>query len=433
MASAARTVRRGRALLPLPRRRWHHPDPLNPSTKGWRSAVKEGELPTKGWEAEIARGLELGLPAASSIVDRDIPTFSRGELPHFAGINTFMKAPYLEDVRLVGNYDATVMGVPYDGGTTYRSGTRFGPQGIRRISALYSPYNYELGVDLREQMTLCARAAQFAAQFSSAIRRNSPTAHAAHPPAPHRCDAGDVFTIPANIEKTFDQISNAVAHVAASGSFPVILGGDHSIGFPTVRGIASVTSKRIGIIHIDRHADIQEKDLDERMHTTPYFHATEIPNVRPENLVQIGIGGWQVPRAAVPIMLQRRTNVFSISDVEDLGVAKVVEMALERAWDGCDAVYLSFDIDSIEPGFVPGTGWPEPGGLMPREALKMVGLIAAEGLCGMEIVEVSPPYDCSDITSLMALRIAVDAMGSMVAHGKMGAHKSIIDKPFVPF
>ena len=274
--------------------RAHHPDPLNPSTKGWRSAVKEGEIPTTAWEAEVKRGLELGLPAASSIEDRDIPTFSRGELPHFAGINTFMKAPYLEDVRRVGDYDATVMGVPFDGGTTYRSGTRFGPQGIRRISALYSPYNYETGVDLREQMTLC--------------------------------DAGDVFTIPANIEKTFDQISNAVAHVAASGSFPVILGGDHSIGFPTVRGLASVTSKRIGmrwdaprtpraaadgphsphtsrappaagIIHFDRHADIQETDLDERMHTTPYFHATAIPNVRPENLVQIGIGGWQARRA----------------------------------------------------------------------------------------------------------------------------------------
>ena len=140
-----------------------------------------------------------------------------------------------------------------------------------------------------------------------------------------------------------------------------------------------------------------------------------------------------VPRAAVPIMVQRRTNIFSIGDVEDLGCDKVVEMALDRAWDGCDAVYMSFDIDVIEAGFVPGTGWPEPGGLLPREALKMVGQIAAEGLCGMEIVEVSPPYDCSDITSLMALRIAVDAMGSMVAHGKMGAHKSIIDKPFVPF
>ena len=396
-----RLPRLARRALPPAAARAHHPDPLNPSTKGWRSAVKEGEIPTTAWEAEVKRGLELGLPAASSIEDRDIPTFSRGELPHFAGINTFMKAPYLEDVRRVGEFDATVMGVPFDGGTTYRAGTRFGPQGIRRISALYSPYNYETGVDLREQMTLC--------------------------------DGGDVFTIPANIEKTFDQISNAVAHVAASGSFPLILGGDHSIGFPTVRGIASVTSKRIGIIHIDRHADIQEKDLDERMHTTPYFHATEIPNVRPENLVQIGIGGWQVPRAAVPIMLQRRTNVFSISDVEDLGVAKVVEMALERAWDGCDAVYLSFDIDSIEPGFVPGTGWPEPGGLMPREALKMVGLIAAEGLCGMEVVEVSPPYDHADITSLMALRLCVDVLGSLVAHGKMGAHEPIIDKPFVPF
>lgn len=100
---------------------------------------------------------------------------------------------------------------------------------------------------------------------------------------------------------------------------------------------------------------------------------------------------------------------------------------------GTDAVYLSYDIDSIEAAFVPGTGWPEPGGLLPREALKLVGLVAKEGLCGMEIVEVSPPYDVSDITSLMALRIMVDTMGALVAHGKMGAHKHIIDKPFVPF
>jgi agmatinase len=199
-------------------------------------------------DREAAHNLLMGLPGASSIIDKSIPTFSRGELPHFAGINTFLKAPYVEDARLVGNYDATVVGVPFDGGCTYRAGTRFGPQGIRRISALYTPYNYEKGIDLREQMTLC--------------------------------DVGDVFTIPANIEKSFDQISNAIAHIASTGSFPIILGGDHSIGFPTVRGIASVTTKNIGIIHVDRHADIQEKDLDERMHTTPYFHATNLPNVR---------------------------------------------------------------------------------------------------------------------------------------------------------
>eukprot|EP00873_Tetraselmis_striata_P001985 jgi/Tetstr1/422249/TSEL_013101.t1 len=387
--SARSSLRGLRRLLPLSKRgaaaaegtggvRLHHPDPTNMmhQTKGWKAAVKEATIPTTKWEEELAHGLKMGMPAASSINDRTIPTFSRGELPHFAGINTFLKAPYVEDVNLLGNYDVTCVGVPFDGGTTYRAGTRFGPQGIRRISALYTPYNYETSVDLREQMTLA--------------------------------DTGDVFTIPANIEKSFDQISNAIAKIA-------------------------VTSKKIGIIHVDRHADIQETDLDERMHTTPYFHATNLPNVDPKNLVQIGIGGWQVPRPAVENMVSRQTNIFTMNDIEELGIDKVAEMALARAWDGTDAVYLSYDIDSIEPAFVPGTGWPEPGGLLPREALKLVGLVAAEGLCGMEIVEVSPPYDVSDITSLMALRLCVDVLGSMVSNGKLGSHKHIIDKEFVPF
>lgn len=106
-----------------------------------------------------------------------------------------MKCPYVENIHDVGDYDAAVIGVPFDGGATYRPGTRFGPQGVRRISALYTPYNYEMGIDLREQMTMC--------------------------------DVGDVFTIPANIEKTFDQISNATAFVASTGAMPVIIGGDH--------------------------------------------------------------------------------------------------------------------------------------------------------------------------------------------------------------
>src|SRR5918996_339527 len=150
-------------------------------------------------------------------------------------------------VRDVGKYDAAVLGVPFDGGATYRPGTRFGPQGVRRISALYTPYNYERGVDLREQMTLC--------------------------------DVGDVFAIPGNLEKSFDQISRGVAHVFSSGALPLIIGGDHSIGFPCVRGIAQCTSKKIGIIHFHRHIDIQEKDLDDRMHTTPWYWATELENV----------------------------------------------------------------------------------------------------------------------------------------------------------
>ncbi len=378
-------------------KRFHHPDFDKMQARGWKAAMAEKDIPNARWKAELERNLKFGLTAADSIGDRTISTFARGELPHFAGINTFLKAPYAEDVKTVGNYDAAIMGVPFDGGTTYRPGTRFGPQGMRRISALYTPYNYELGVDLREQMTMC--------------------------------DAGDVFTIPANLEKSFDQITRGVSHVFSSGAMPIILGGDHSIGFPTVRGVAQCTSKRIGIIHFDRHADIQEKDLDERMHTTPWFHATNMPNVSAANLVQIGIGGWQVPREAVEQIRLRNTNVLTMSDVEELGIDKVAEIALELAWKDADAVYMSFDIDCVDCGFVPGTGWPEPGGFLPREILSLVGKVAKEGLCGLEVVEVSPPYDTSDITSLFGVRVIVDVLGALVAHGKMGAHKHIIDKP----
>ena len=350
---------------------------------------KERKLPLTGWQQEVDQAKRFGLEAAASIVDRNISTFSRGELPHFAGINTFMKAPYLEDVNHVGNYDVAIVGVPHDCGTTYRPGTRFGPQGIRRISALYTPYNYEMGVDLREQITLC--------------------------------DAGDIFTIPANNEKSFDQISKGIAHVFSSGAFPIILGGDHSIGFPTVRGVCRhLGDKKVGIIHFDRHVDTQEIDLDERMHTCPWFHATNMANAPAENLVQLGIGGWQVPREGVKICRERGTNVLTVTDITEMGLEAAAQYAIERATDGTDCVYISFDIDCIDAGFVPGTGWPEPGGLMPREALKLLELIVRNvPVCGLEIVEVSPPYDISDMTSLMATRVICDTMAHLVVSGQL--------------
>src|SRR5262249_31065291 len=150
--------------------------------------------------------------------------------------------------------DVAFVGAPHDSGTTYRPGTRFGPQGMRRISALYGTYSFELGVDLRESL--------------------------------HMADLGDIFTIPGNIEKTFDQISKAVSHVYASGASPVVRGGDPPTGSPPVRGVAEHLSGNLGIIHFDRHVDTQETDLDERMHTTPWFHATDIENVPAKNLVQ---------------------------------------------------------------------------------------------------------------------------------------------------
>ncbi len=354
-----------------------------------RAIAAEANLPTTNWEREVARGLELGLQGADSIVDRTIPTFSRGELPHFAGINTFLKAPYVEDVAECGNYDVIVVGAPHDSGTTYRPGTRFGPQGMRRISGLYGPYSFELGVDLRESITMG--------------------------------DAGDIFTIPGNIEKTFDQISKGVGHIFASGALPVVLGGDHSIGYPTVRAVAEHLDGDLGIIHFDRHVDTQETDLDERMHTTPWFHATDIPNVPPKNLVQIGIGGWQAPRPGVRVGRERGTTVMTVNDCVEMGIEASVERALEVAWDGTSAVWLSFDVDCLDAAFVPGTGWPEPGGFLPREALALVRGVASRGLAGMEVVECSPPYDSADITALVGVRMICDVLATLVRSGHLGS------------
>lgn len=356
--------------------------------QGVQGLHKLADLPHDVEDRTIAQGLELGLEAADSVQDRRISTFSRGPQPAFAGINTFLKAPYCENVHEVGNYEAALLGVPFDMGTTYRSGCRFGPQAVRRISAVYDSYNLDLAVDLTEELALC--------------------------------DLGDVFVIPSNIEKTFDQIDRAVSHVMSEGVFPIIVGGDHSIGYPCVRALSKYIDGNIGIIHFDRHIDIQERDMDERMHTTHWFHATGLPNVPPKNLVQIGIGGWYGSRPGLKVARERDTTVLTIGDVERLGIEKAMEIALEVAWDGCDAVYLSFDVDSVDGGIAPGTGSPEPGGLLPREALKALRMAANEGICGMEVVEIAPPYDTSDATAQLGCRAIMDVMGVLVETGQIG-------------
>jgi len=359
--------------------------------RGTRNLRRLADISDRKQREAVERGLELGLEAAPSVNDRTISTFARGQQPAFAGINTFRKAPYLEDVHEVGKHEVAILGAPLDMGTTYRAGCRFGPQAIRRISALYDSYSVDMAVDLEEELDLV--------------------------------DLGDVFVIPSNIEKSFDQIDRAVSWVVGEGVFPVVLGGDHSIGYPDVRAIAPHIDGRVGIIHLDRHLDIQERDMDERMHTTPWFHATNIENAPPANLVQMGIGGWYGSRPGVKVARDRRTTVLTITDIEEVGVERAAEVALEVAWKDADAVFLSFDIDSVDAGFVPGTGSPEPGGLLPREALKLLRLIAREGICGMEVVEVAPPYDVSDMTAQLACRAVMDVLGTLVAEGKLGARR----------
>jgi len=355
---------------------------------GTRMLQREAELPTARSKEQRDQELEWGLPSAESIRDRSIPLFNRSGW-RFSNSGTFCCRSFLTDMRELGGQDVAVVGVPFDGGTTYRSGTRWGPQALRTISGLASGgYNFEMGVDLSESLDMV--------------------------------DLGDVSVIPANIEKTFDQIDKAVAYIHERGVFPVILGGDHSIGYPDIRGLAPYIDGNIGIIHFDRHSDLSEYNFDERMHGTPFFHATNIPNAPATNLVQIGIGGWTGSRAGVRVARERQASVITITDIERWGLERVAEMALEIAWKGAKAVFLSFDIDSIDPGFAPGTGTPEAGGLLPREALRMLHIVTREGLAGMELVEVAPPYDVGDITSVLGVRVINDVLGTLVEAGKLG-------------
>jgi agmatinase len=338
--------------------------------------------------ALVERSLDLGLEAAPSINDRNISLFSRGLDPQFAGINTFLKSPYCEDIRQIGQYDVAFFGAPFDMGTTYRPGTRYGPEAVRRISGVYDSYSPDLGMDLLEEITIG--------------------------------DAGDIFVIPSNIEKTFDQIDLGVSHIMDAGAFPVILGGDHSIGYPDAKAIAKHVEGKLGIIHFDRHIDTARKTMDERMHTTHWSHATDLPNVPATNLVQIGIGGWIGNHSGVQVAEERDTTVITMMDVDELGIDRAMEIALEIAWKDAAAVYLSFDIDVLDPGFAPGTGTPEPGGMTPREAFRAIRAIGREGLVGMDVVEISPPYDIADVTALNGARVVMDTLASLVEGGHLG-------------
>jgi guanidinobutyrase len=356
--------------------------------QGTQMMQREAEIPSKRKKERGARALEMGLSSADSVRDRSIPLFVRGGASRFSNSGTYLSTPFLGDMRELGGQDVAVLGVPLDCGTTFRSGTRWGPQAMRSVSALNSGYNFEMGVDLLESLNIV--------------------------------DVGDVSVIPANIEKNFDQIDKAVAYIHEREVFPVILGGDHSIGYPDIRGLAPFIDGNIGIIHFDRHTDMSEFNLDERMHGTPFFHATNIPNAPATNLVQIGIGGWTGSRPGVRAARERRATSITITDIERYGLERIAEMVLEIAWKDAKAVFLSFDIDSIDPAFAPGTGTPEAGGLLPREALRMLHMVTREGLAGMEVVEVSPPYDVGDITSFLGVRVINDVLGTLVQAGKLG-------------
>jgi agmatinase len=361
----------------------------------WAMGAEQALQGTKGKERMEARKL-FGIPAAETVRDRNLTLFSRGGW-YMQQHGTFGGVDFLEDMRQLGGQDVAFVGAPYDGATTFRPGTRFGPDALRRVGASW--YNPGFGVDLMQSLNMV--------------------------------DVGNIQIIPSNLEKSFDQIAAALSYIAEREIFPIVLGGDHAIGYPDVRGIAPFIDGNIGIIHFDRHADISENSLDERMHGSPFFHATNIPNAPPTNLVQIGVGGWSGPQEWFKTGRERQTTMITMDDIDRYGVDRIVEYALEIAWRNAKAVWVSFDIDSLDPAFAPGTGTPVAGGLLPREAFQMIRGIAREGLIGMELVEISPPYDQADRTAMLGAHLIRDCLGTLVAAGKLGTQpEDLPERPY---
>jgi agmatinase len=261
-------------------------------------------------------------------------------------------------IRTVTNSDAAILDARFDKGTGCRRGARFGLQGVRRIFARLEGFSSDMGVDL-------------VAGAKS-------------------CDAPDNFCVHSNRATSFDQIDLAVQHLHESGDIAVVIGGDHAIGYPDVRGIAPYIDGKVGIIRCDRHIDTLARDVDARRHTCPRCHATDIPNAPPTSLMQVGIGCRIGNRGGVRVARERDITVISINDVDERNIDAVVDVALECAWEGARAVFMSFAIEVCDPACAPGPGRSEPGGLSAREALRAARRVARDGLRGMELVESRP-------------------------------------------
>lgn len=299
--------------------------------------------------------------------------------------NTFLKTDFVEgkeESLKEKNVTHAVLGVPFEGCTIYRTGNSFGPQYIRRASEQFSSYNIELDVDINDHLVLA--------------------------------DTGDVFIVPGNRDKSHDNIQKATEEICAADSVPILLGGDHSITLPAVKGVLKDFKGKLGIIHIDTHMDTADTYAGEKIsNCTQMLRITELEQVSGDNIVQIGIKGCLNPKEFKNLAEERGITTLLLNDVHDRGIDAVVEEAIEIASKGTDGIYLTVDIDVLDPAYAPGTCAPDPGGMTIRELLKAVNRIGKEKIVGFDLVEVAPQYDVNDITSRAAVRVIMEFLGSV--------------------
>jgi agmatinase len=302
---------------------------------------------------------------------------------------TFLGVPRcdLDDVSTYADADIVIVGAPFDGGTSHRPGTRFGPQAIRMTDYL--------GHD--------------GSRPSLALRTDGLTDLRV-------VDAGDVEMPPGDIERALGALEAAVERVARAGAIPVVLGGDHSIAFPDAKGVANVLGHgRVSMIHFDAHADTGDIEFGSLWgHGQPMRRLIESGALRGDRFLQVGLRGYWPGPETLDWMAGQRMRSFEMTEIGQRGLADVLTDAFTIATDECDGVFLSVDIDVCDPGHAPGTGTPEPGGLTARELLDSVRRICLElPVVGVDVVEVSPPYDHADITAALANRVVLEALSAI--------------------
>jgi agmatinase len=282
---------------------------------------------------------------------------------------------------------AAIIGAPFDGGTSHRPGCRFGPQAIRFTD--YLPHDGKrpslaLGLDPLVELAVV--------------------------------DLGDVEMPSGETEKSLQALEARVQQVANAGVIPIILGGDHTIALPDVTGVArQVGWGRVSVIHFDAHADTGDSQMGSLYgHGTPMRRLIESGACRGDRFLQIGLRGYWPEPETLDWMAEQRMRSFEMSEVVQRGLDDVLDEALTIAMTDCDAVFLSVDVDVVDPGSAPGTGTPEPGGLTSRQLLDAVRRICMETpVAGVDVVEVSPPYDHAEITAYLANRIVLEALGGI--------------------
>jgi len=332
--------------------------------------------------------------AAQNGWDREFDTFDDFELPTYVGPVSFMKLPWVTDPAELRRreVDVAIIGAPFDDAVTHRPGARFGPRAIREAQYTSGSINsLQLDVEPFEVLKVV--------------------------------DAGDANIVPAWIERAHALIYRKVLEVASTGAIPIVLGGDHSITWPSATAVAEVRRPgSIGIVHFDAHADTAADDWGVLAgHGTPMRRLIESGAVKGKNFVQVGLRGYWPPVETFQWMQEQGLRWHFMREIEERGADAVVAQAIEEALDGPDFVYLSLDIDVVDPGMAPGTGTPEPGGMLTREVLRAIRqIVAAVDLAGMDVVEVSPPYDHTETTAMVANRAALEAISALAVRRKAG-------------